>query len=110
MGAVNTSPDGSEESVMNRMWGVRSAAAFLILFAVGLAGFAQWVPPTSPHRNAEQIAALFAGNTGMILLGITCMTLASGLYLPWVSDGSQPDRGNRRPERVPSPRGVGRQP
>ncbi len=70
---------------MNRVWGVWSAVAFFLLWLVGFVFFAQWIPPIPPTDDAGQIAELFAGRTGPILVGMVLMIVGAAFYLPWTA-------------------------
>jgi len=71
---------------MNRrlaMLGVWSTAGFFLVWLVGYAGFAQWIPPLSPDLTAEQTAAAYSEHSVSIRVGMILMSLGSVLYLPW---------------------------
>lgn len=66
-----------------RILGVWSAAAFFVLWLVGFAFFAQWIPPIPPSAPASEVAALFEANSIPIRVGMVLMSFGAVFYLPW---------------------------
>lgn len=65
------------------MLGVWSTAGFFLVWLVGYAGFAHWIPPISPHLTAQETAVVYSEHNVSIRIGMLLMTLGSVLYLPW---------------------------
>jgi hypothetical protein len=61
-----------------------SGIGFMVLFLLGFWVIAGFVPPPSPHWDAQRIAAFFADDTDRIRLGLLINTTASALIVPWV--------------------------
>jgi len=73
-------------TVMNRrlaMAGVWCTGGFFVVWAVGYAGLAQWIPPLSPDLSAQATADAYSDHATSIRLGMVLMTLGAVLYLPW---------------------------
>jgi hypothetical protein len=65
------------------MFGVWSAAAFMLVWLIGFGIIAGWIPPLAPATGAPDVANMFASHSTRILAGMVCMTLGAVLYLPW---------------------------
>lgn len=66
-----------------QMLGIWSAAAFFLLWLVGFALFAQWIPPLPPSTDAQGVASIFQANSVPIRIGMVFMSMGAVLYLPW---------------------------
>jgi len=66
-----------------QLWCCYSCYAFLVLFSIGWAVLAGFLPPPSPASGAEEIAAQFRDNTTGIRVGMVISMFASALLLPW---------------------------
>lgn len=60
---------------------ISSAIPFLLLFFVGLVVFAGFVPPPSPARSADEVAAFYRTNTGGIQVGLALCFISTIPYL-----------------------------
>lgn len=67
------------------MLGVWSTAGFFLVWLVGYALFAKWIPPLSPDLTAQQTADHYSEHADAIRAGMVFMTLGSVLYLPWTA-------------------------
>jgi hypothetical protein len=65
------------------LYGVWSAVAFFLLWLIGFAFFAQWIPPIAPSASANDIASLFRERSVAIRVGMVLMSLGTVFYLPW---------------------------
>jgi len=57
--------------------------SFVILYVTGFVLVADFIPPHSPTFTAEQVADVFEGHRGRILLGQSICVMASALFVPW---------------------------
>lgn len=65
---------------MNRRadtWFAWGGIPFVLLFVVGMVGFADFVPPPSPGASADEIATIFRENTNGIRFGMVLVFLAT---------------------------------
>lgn len=58
---------------------------FLVLFTIGWALLARFLPPPSPGLGADEVAAIYQQNTGAIRFGLMLAMIAGGLTAPWVA-------------------------
>ncbi len=61
------------------------AIAFAALFTIGLWPLAGFLPPMSPNLTADEIAAIYQGNTLPIRVGALLMMLSAGFMCPFVA-------------------------
>lgn len=66
-----------------QMLGVWSAVVFFLLWLIGFALFAQWIPPLPPSTDAQGVASIFQANSVSIRIGMVFMSMGAVLYLPW---------------------------
>lgn len=62
---------------------------FVVLYLLGWCLMAGFFPPPAPTASAEEIAAFYAGNTGLIRAGLLIAMVSCTFYLPWVAVISQ---------------------
>ncbi|MDB5969365.1 MAG: hypothetical protein JWQ90_1815 [Hydrocarboniphaga sp.] len=62
-----------------------SGVVFALLFGLGFWTFAGFFPPHYPSASAEQIAAIFRADTGMIRLGQVLLMAGSALTIPFAA-------------------------
>jgi hypothetical protein len=77
-------------------WG---GMAFAVLFAIGFAGLARFVPPLDPADTAEQTAEIFRANTGGIRTGLLLCYVGCVFYLAF---GASINAQTRRIPGVPA--------
>ena len=58
---------------------------FLVLFTVGWWFIAGYIPPISPAMSANEVAAFYQENTGLIRLGMVITMFSAALSAPWVA-------------------------
>jgi hypothetical protein len=56
----------------------------MVLFIVGFGPVAAFLPPPSPQRDAQSIAAFYDENATRIHVGLWLTTIAAALFGPWV--------------------------
>lgn len=61
------------------------APIFCVIFGVGWAIFAGFVPPPPPGASAEEIATLYRENTQLMRLGFVLMMAGAGTFAPLVA-------------------------
>lgn len=62
-----------------------SGIVFLLLFGLGWAVVAQFLPPHSPGASADAIAAIYQQNPGRIRLGLAIALFGSGFSVPFLA-------------------------
>jgi len=60
-----------------------SGYSFFVLYVAGFVLIANFIPPHSPTLTAGQVAEIFDGHRGRILLGQSLCVMASALFVPW---------------------------
>ena len=63
-----------------------SGVAVVVLFFVGFAAVAGFIPPPAPTSGAEAVAALFREHHDRIRVGLLIATFASALLVPWSAE------------------------
>ena len=58
---------------------------FLVLFSIGWWFIAGYIPPMSPAMSANEVAAFYQENTGLIRLGMVITMFSAALSAPWVA-------------------------
>jgi len=58
---------------------------FAVLFTLGWWVIAGYVPPTSPALSANEVAAFYQQDTGIIRLGLLITMFSAALNAPWVA-------------------------
>jgi hypothetical protein len=56
---------------------------FFVLYLVGFAGFARFIPPPAPALSAAQVAALITGHATQIRVGMVLGLIATTLLIPF---------------------------
>lgn len=64
---------------------VWSGAAFCVVFGIGFALIAQFVPPPSPALDAVAVAALYEEKRTLIRAGSVVCMIGNGFYLTWTA-------------------------
>jgi hypothetical protein len=62
-----------------------SGAAFCVVFGIGFALIAQFVPPPSPSLSAVEVAAMYDQRRASILAGSMLCFIGNGFYIPWTA-------------------------
>jgi hypothetical protein len=65
------------------LWSCYGCYAFLVLFGIGWAGLAGFMPPPRPSADAEEIARQFREDTTGIRVGMVISMFSSALLRPW---------------------------
>lgn len=55
----------------------------MILFGIGLVGFANFVPPLPPSASAAEVVAMYRSRPDMILVGMVFVMTAAVLFIPF---------------------------
>jgi hypothetical protein len=58
---------------------------FCLLFAIGMVGFAQYIPPPRADATAADVAALYSDNAVRLRIGFGLMMLGAGFIASWGS-------------------------
>lgn len=77
-----TQPCGRMDYAVQRAM-VWTGPALVLLVLGGMIPLARFIPPPSPTASSQEIAALFAENTGMIRLACIAMMLGFALFGTW---------------------------
>lgn len=64
---------------------VWSGVAFCVVFGIGFAAIARFVPPPSPSLGAAEVAALYEQNRNFIRTGVVICLIGNGFFLPWTA-------------------------
>jgi hypothetical protein len=62
-----------------------SGALFLLVFFVGWAVCAGYLPPPSPNASAQEIADFYNKNPNLTRLGIVLIQFSCMFYFPWIA-------------------------
>jgi hypothetical protein len=80
-----------------------SGVGFVVLFLLGFWVIAGFVPPPSPARSADQIAALFQDDRDRIRAGMILSSVAAIFIIPWAASISTQLRRIEGPHAVWAP-------
>jgi len=61
----------------------RCVYPMVLLFGVGLAVFAHFIPPPRPTASAQEIAATYLADANMIRMGMVLLMMAAVLFIPF---------------------------
>lgn len=70
---------------VGQRWCLWCGPAFAVLFGLGFILCAKFMPAPPPTLSAEEVAALYQGNSVGIRVGCAIMMFATGLLVPWLS-------------------------
>lgn len=62
-----------------------SGAAFCVVFGIGFALIAQFLPPPSPNLDAVAVAALYEEKRTLIRAGSVLCMIGNGFYISWTA-------------------------
>ncbi len=62
-----------------------SGIAFCVVWGLGMAVIARYLPPTAPSLGAQEIAALYEQNRNLIRTGAIVMFIGNGFYLSFTA-------------------------